>query len=125
MGFRVGVLGICVGTLGNCVGTLGNCVGIGPFRVGGEDSPLPTPPAVIRGILDRLLETKLRQWSSDAAEVVTLALGPQTNLVYDFLPLSSSSLFAGNSQGLTSKQIGSFYVRIVADGCLDVSTSIN
>lgn len=77
--------------------------------------------------------------------MVNAAMALETNLLFDYLPSSIepssegsseasseavSSLFAGNSNLLTSKQIGqrllySFHVKVISDDCLDLSTSIN
>jgi len=89
--------------------------------------------SVNRVIVDSLLETKLRQWSSDAVELVNRELGPETNFLYDYLSPSSfgpDPLFAGPRSGLTFRRAGkvllySFNLRVVPDNCLDMSTSIN
>jgi len=88
---------------------------------------------VNRENLDLLLETKIRQWSSQVVDVVNGALGPEKNILFDYLPPSfdaPSSLFAGSSSLLTSKRIGprllySFLVKVVSDDCLDLSTPLN
>jgi len=91
------------------------------------------PRSVNRAAVDSLLETKLRQWSSDAVELVNRELGPETNLLYDYLSPSSfgpDPLLAGPRSGLTFRRAGkvllySFNLQVVPDDCLDVSTTIN
>merc|ERR1711970_1447720 len=56
----------------------------------------------------------------------------ETNLLFDYLPSSSSSssIYAGNFNLLTSKRIGqrilySFVVKLISNDCLDSSTPLN
>merc|ERR1712142_889705 len=76
-----------------------------------------------------LLDAKLRQWSSEAVELINNSLGPESNLLYDYLP-PVSTMFAGTFNALTCRRVGklllySFNLRVVPDDCLDVSTALN
>ena len=55
----------------------------------------------------------VRQWSSDAVELVNRELGPETNLLYDYLSPSSfgpDPLLAGPRSGLTFRRAGKVLV---------------
>ena len=47
----------------------------------------------------------LRQWSSEAVELIDNSLGPESNLLYDYLP-PVSTLFAGTFNALTCRRVG-------------------